>query len=366
MSAAARPLRVAEIISARRINGAAKLCLDTASALAERGHAVTLFHRPELDAAAHVSPRVACIASPMRVSLGDLRRMARAARQRGIEVTHSHTTDAQKYGALLRRFWRIPSVATAHNSHGFDVHWRSHDRVIALSEFSAAFYRRINRVPPGRLVVIPNFIAMPTPPADAARQRAAMRDRLGVPRDAFLVGSIGEIDTRKRQSVLVGAFARFAAARADAHLALVGAASNAGEQRRSEAAAEAVAGRVHFAGFVPGAGALMPAFDIFALSSRFETLPLSIMEAMAHGLPVVSTRVGGVPDLVADGVTGLLVREGDIRALADALARLAAEDSLRGTMGEAGRHAAARFAEGPVIDAVEAVLRDAAGPARDG
>ncbi len=345
MSAAARPLRVAEIVSARRINGAARLCLDTAFP---------------------VSPRVECIASPMRARLSDLRRMARAARERGIDVTHSHTTDAQKYGALLKRFWRIPSVATAHNSHGFDVHWRSHDKVIALSEFSAAFYRRINRVRPDRIVVIPNFVALPEPIADAAGRRAALRDRLGVPRDAFLIGSIGEIDTRKRQSVLVAAFAAFAAMRPDAHLVLIGAASHAGEQRRCETAAQNVAGRIHFAGFVPGAGEFMPAFDVFALSSRFETLPLSIMEAMAHGLPVVSTRVGGVPDLVADGITGLLVREGNARALADALARLAAEDSLRRTMGDAGRQAAARFAQGPVIDAVEAVLRDAARPVQGG
>ena len=82
---------------------------------------------------------------------------------------------------------------------------------------------------------------------------------------------------------------------------------------------------------------LLAASDIFVLSSRSEGLPLSILEAMAAGLPVVATTVGGVPELVLEGETGLLVPPGDPQALAGAIERLLDDSTLRGRLGAAGR-----------------------------
>jgi glycosyltransferase involved in cell wall biosynthesis len=88
--------------------------------------------------------------------------------------------------------------------------------------------------------------------------------------------------------------------------------------------------------------ALLAQADVFALSSRSEGAPLSILEAMAAGLPVVASRVGGVPELVVDGETGLLVPPGDPAALAAALGRLVADAGLRDRLGAAGRQRAQR------------------------
>jgi glycosyltransferase involved in cell wall biosynthesis len=88
---------------------------------------------------------------------------------------------------------------------------------------------------------------------------------------------------------------------------------------------------------------LLAASDVFVLASGWEGHPLSVMEAMAAGLPVVATAVGGVPELVADRVTGILVPPGDVRALATALATLAADPQRRRELAEAGRAAAAHF-----------------------
>jgi glycosyltransferase involved in cell wall biosynthesis len=88
---------------------------------------------------------------------------------------------------------------------------------------------------------------------------------------------------------------------------------------------------------------LLARADVFALSSRSEGAPLSILEAMAAGLPVVSSRVGGVPELVVDGETGLLVQPGDPAAMADALGRLVADADLRSRLGAAGRERAQRY-----------------------
>ncbi len=87
---------------------------------------------------------------------------------------------------------------------------------------------------------------------------------------------------------------------------------------------------------------LLAASDIFVLPSRWEGLPLAIIEAMMAGLPVVATRVGGVPELVEDGVTGFLVPPADPRALAGALQRLLSDDALRRRIGAAGREKALR------------------------
>jgi glycosyltransferase involved in cell wall biosynthesis len=82
---------------------------------------------------------------------------------------------------------------------------------------------------------------------------------------------------------------------------------------------------------------LMRAFDIFALTSRIEGVPTTVMEAMATGLPVVTTDVGAVREVVAEGITGFVVRPADPQAIADAILRLIRDPSLRKSLGESGR-----------------------------
>ena len=98
--------------------------------------------------------------------------------------------------------------------------------------------------------------------------------------------------------------------------------------------------RVELAGDADDVPEQLAGADVFVLSSRSEGLPMSILEAMAAGLPVVATRVGGIPELVDDGRTGLLVGAGDVDALAEALQRLVDDPELRRTLGAAGRERA--------------------------
>jgi glycosyltransferase involved in cell wall biosynthesis len=109
-------------------------------------------------------------------------------------------------------------------------------------------------------------------------------------------------------------------------------------------------GRLRLLGYREDIPAILAASDIFVLPSRFEGLPMSVIEAMLTGLPVVAADVRGPREQVVDGVTGLLVPPGDATALGKALARLAADPTLRGRMGEAGRaRALERYDEATVI-----------------
>src|SRR5207248_1164577 len=106
---------------------------------------------------------------------------------------------------------------------------------------------------------------------------------------------------------------------------------------RDEAERLGVVDRVVFAGYRDDVPALLAGCDVFCLPSEMEGLPLVVLEAMAQGKPVVATAVGGTPELVVHGETGLLVQPGDVEALAAALAQLLADPEQARRMGEAGR-----------------------------
>jgi glycosyltransferase involved in cell wall biosynthesis len=105
---------------------------------------------------------------------------------------------------------------------------------------------------------------------------------------------------------------------------------------------------------------LLPGFDVFCLSSRFEGLPLAMLEAMATGVPVVATAVGGIPEVVTDGVDGLLVPAGDPSALATAIGKILDDDALAADLATAGRTRAASFGLDRVVARTEALYAEVA------
>jgi glycosyltransferase involved in cell wall biosynthesis len=178
-----------------------------------------------------------------------------------------------------------------------------------------------------RTVVIPNAVdldAIPHARNDGGRPLVVAVGRLAGPKDALtLVRALSAVPGRAFTALVVGD----------------------GPDRPSVEAEVRRLGlqdAVTLAGTREDVPALLARADVFALSSRSEGAPLSILEAMAVGLPVVASRVGGVPELVVDGETGLLVPPGDPAAMADALGRLLADAGLRRRLGAAGRARAQR------------------------
>ncbi len=170
----------------------------------------------------------------------------------------------------------------------------------------------------------------------AAADGRAVRSALGVGPGVFLVGTVGRLAEVKRQDVLLRGFALFAATTPGARLVIVG---DGPERPPLEALVHdlGVADRVTFAGAQARPEDYYAAMDAFALTSRSEGTPLALLEAWAAGTPVVATAVGGVPALVRNGQTGLLVPPNDPTCLASRLDLLARYPDVADRLARAGQ-----------------------------
>jgi glycosyltransferase involved in cell wall biosynthesis len=158
----------------------------------------------------------------------------------------------------------------------------------------------------------------------------------------ILVVSVGRLDPQKNPLLLIDAFAQAFRGDPRGQLLLVGDGSlqTAAKRKAAELGLEK---HVHFLGVRADVAQVLAAGDVFALASDWEGTPLAVMEAMAAGLPVVATAVGGVPELVVDGESGVLTPAGDVQALAGALAQLAGSAALRHAMSAAASARAEPF-----------------------
>ena len=216
------------------------------------------------------------------------------------------------------------------------------DRVIVID---TADYRSARRlVPADRLTLVshgidaPDFLSRP-----AARAFLTGRVARPIGPGTALIGTIAELTRTKGLLTLVaaGEFLASGLGPPDLKIVIIG----AGEERtRLERAIRArrLGGAMFLAGFIPEASRCLKGLDVFVLPSLKEGLPYALMEAMAAGVPAVASRVGGVPDLVADGQTGFIVPPGDAAALASAVAKLLREPGRAAAMGRSGRERMAK------------------------
>lgn len=224
-------------------------------------------------------------------------------------------------------------------------------RFVTVCRADAARGARLGLLAPGRTVVVPNGVDVPAAPA----ARGGFRAEIGVASRAPLVLCVGRFHAQKDHATLLEAWRLVARTHPQAVLALVG----SGELEtvlRAQAASTAAGESIRFAAPRASLDEVYADADVFALSSRWEGLPYTVLEAMARGLPVVSTAVDGVPEAVADGATGLLVPPADPAAMATALSALIADPGRRLALGAAGRaRVAAQFARAQMLERVLAV-----------
>lgn len=337
-------MRILQILSGTMLNGAVGYALNISELLAKRGHEVILLRRPALD---HAVPSIGSIEradSSLKRSVAEIRRIGVFCAERKIDVIHSHMSSAHAFGALLRIFYRVPCVATAHKLN-LQLHWAFNDRVLCHNDESMRYMRRINQVPSSRLRLVRPFIDE-SETQIAVEPRSETLSRFGLPGDRPLMITVGNFQSRKGLIDIVEALPRIVAAGHDPVAVFCGWSGDQPYIDEVKARSEVLgqAGRIHWLERVshPDRVHLTRAADLFVQASHVETGPLSALEGMAHGLPVVGTLCGTMSDFVVPDVTGTLVPIARADAMADAIvAMLSNRDAMR-RMGQAGL---ARFSE---------------------
>jgi len=341
--------------------------LTEAAGVARRGHRVLLAAPREARIHAEAARfGVEAVALPIgRKRLRGLLALRRLLAAQPFDVVNTHSsTDSWLTALALRTLGRGPAlVRTRHISapvpRNRATRWlygAASDRIVTTGERLRAQVTEESGVAPSRVVSIPTGIDLERfRPGDRAQAR---RD-LGLAPDAPLVGIVATLRSWKGHRFLLDAIASLS--RPGLQLAIVG----DGPQREALGAQVdrlGIGERVTFAGNRDDVAPWMRAFDVFCLPSYAnEGVPQSLMQAMACGLPVVTTAVGSIPEIVADGINGVVVPTQDARALAQALAGLLDDPARRAALGaRALADARERFGEERMVERMIDVFREAA------
>lgn len=319
----------------------------------------------KLGVTVHILPTLDNLLHPSRDAVA-IRDAYRLIRQLHPSLVHAHSSKAGLVARLAARTAGVPSVFTAHGwaftegapqgrrlialvSESLAAHWSA--RIICVSCYDRNLALRYRIAPPERLVTIYNGVAdvdegLWARPSDGNPVRATMVARFSRPKD--------QLALVRAASQLAGPW----------ELQLVG----DGEllpQAKRQAERLGLHECIRFLGSRSDVPELLARSQVFVLASNYEGLPITIIEAMRAGLPVVASKVGGVPELVTDGDNGFLVPRGDVSALAHALQTLIDDPSLRERMGRRSRDRyLAEFTLERMIEQTERVYAEVLAEAR--
>jgi glycosyltransferase involved in cell wall biosynthesis/O-antigen/teichoic acid export membrane protein len=271
-------------------------------------------------------------------------------RSADVDLIHACSEPAIKYGACVSYLTGVPAVCTLHDAllppygwlHRRAIAWclaHGYARTVTPSEANRALALAAG-VPPDAVVTIPNGVDIAQTPT---RSRAAVRAGLGVSPTTVVLGQVGRFAPIKGHDVLLRALPLILQSHSDVLLLFVGDALFEGERAHRDAVlgsarAAGLVDRLHVVGWTDTIADWYEALDVLVHPAvAHDTLPTVILEAMAYGLPVVASAVGGIVEIVEDGVTGLVVPPKDEVALAQAISTLLGDPVRRRAMGEAGR-----------------------------
>lgn len=273
-------------------------------------------------------------------------RLGRLLREFQPDIVHAHMPPAELYSrlAMMVSGFLGSFIISKHNDERFFPGWGQRivgrwvlsraKRVIAISG-AVHRYVEANLSPRSGQVVAVHYGIDPEPyRAITPEVVSGVRACWGIPEGAHVIGTVARFVPQKALHVLLKAYASYrASALRDSRLVLVGRGPLEGELKQL-ATALGIESTVVWAGFREDIEAVMLAFDCFALTSKYEGFGLVLLEAMAAGRPVVATAVSAIPEVVANGVTGILCSEGNVESVAAAFSRLA-EPVLQLALGEA-------------------------------
>ncbi len=267
--------------------------------------------------------------------------LIRFIRSQHVDIIHAHKFGSNFWGAVIGKLTKVPVVLAHEHSWSFEgqrlrrwinrsIIGRFATAVITVSEADRRRMSEVVGIPPDRIVLVPNGIP-PLPPGDGM----AIRREVGIPDGARVLVTLANLRPEKALHLMVEAVALLRASFPYVYLLIAGGGDR--EPLEALAAELGIADAVVLLGVRLDVANVLAAGDIAVISSDFEGSPLSAMEYLAAGLPVVATDVGGLPDLVRQGENGLLVPRRDPVALAAAVGELLSDPARAAEMGERGR-----------------------------
>jgi glycosyltransferase involved in cell wall biosynthesis len=372
MSAAARPaapLGVLLVLGNGIVGGMETSVLRLVRALPRDGYrmaAVVPFEGALVDAMREAGVEVMAMPVTADPAWHTLLAAVALVRQLRLAVVHAHLPKAHALAALIGPVARVPVLATVHGMHltvaDVEAHRLSGSTICVVSE-AARRHAMAAGVARDRLRLLRNAIDTE---AFAPAPFGAREDVFGFGPGVAVVGYVGRLSEEKHPRLFVRAAARVREARPDVRFVMVG----DGPLRpalEAEARELGLDNRVRFAGERHDTPAVHRSLDVLLLTSWHEGTPLAVLEAMACGVPVVASDVGGVPELVRSGTTGLLFGAGDEAAAAAHVLALLQDEEGRRRMGRAGRvRAVTEFAWPEHVAAVTALWREHAERGRAG
>jgi glycosyltransferase involved in cell wall biosynthesis len=260
-----------------------------------------------------------------------------------VDVLQCHLTNAHILGGVVGKLTGVPVLYTAHGrrleSEDIEVHRLTGTHLGVVCRFTQMHAIGLG-VAPEMVHLLPNGVDVDLFRPQRLRD-GPLRREYGIPADAPLVGFVGRLSQEKGPETFLRSMLLAHQAVPDVHVAMVG----TGPMEPNVQAFIRnfnMGDWVHLAGLRDDVPGLLRELDIFVSSSHSEAMPLAMMEAMACGLPIVGTRVGGVPDLILHGESGYLVDRADINAISSAVRGLLQEPELRERMGAVSRERAVR------------------------
>ena len=348
------PLHVVHIVLSLDCGGLERIVLDlarTGPSLGQRVSVICLERHGDLAAEVEATGApVICLHKPPGRRPEMVEQIREALRQLRPDVVHTHQIGALLYAGPAARQLRVPLVVHTEHINQIAKHrmlkkrmrtrllwWiagRHAARFFCVSEDIADEVKAYGSVSSRKVKVVANGI-------DVERFRFGggfqqVRESLGIGDEVPVIGTVGRLNEVKCQDLLIRAFARIRERFEDARLLIVG---DGPRRAELEGLVEGLGlvDVVSFAGYQARPERFLQAMNFFALTSRAEGMPLAILEAWAAGVPVISTRVGGIPRVVEHGLTGLLIDSGDEGELTEALLMLLANPRSARALADAGR-----------------------------
>jgi L-malate glycosyltransferase len=362
-----RSMRILQICSAREIGGGERHLADLANGLTRRDHDVFAALIPSSPLRSELSsvPEQNILQAPMRnaLNVSSALKLARFASENRIQIIHAHVARDYPLAALVARRSSAHLILTRHvlfpMNRAHKLTLRCTDRVSAVSQAVADGLRAQRIFSEDQIVLIHNGIDVDR----FARGREDALAKKDLTHQNLRVGMIGHLAPIKGQEDFIRAAAIVCRQCQDVEFVIAGEdKSRSGEHRRNLERLIAELNldqHVSLIGWVDDVAKLLPNFDLFVSPSRSEPFGLSIVEAMAAGVPVIATASEGAREIIDDRQAGRLVPIGDVETLADAISGLLADPELRESISaEAQRRVRERFSLERMLDATEEVYRE--------